>query len=208
MKNLFRNVLVVLMLTVGSLVTMAQERQVEVNVDTPIRKSVTTDDLKLGGKLYLPAFDGRMFVESEISYVEGFNQLVNPADVMQASGKAWVFLTPKVADGPKTRPFVLGGMTQTFVSRSEDATQVNMGFGIFHERGNGFAFAPSVEYNTNDVAGRSVLGKEIDAKFRFFIPAGKQFRVNITPYASRFEILGTASYANKYGVTVGVARVF
>lgn len=206
---IMKKFLSIVVLMLASMAVMAQERMVEVHVDAPIKRNVTTDDLRLGGKMYVPALDGRMLVEANLDYTQAFNQFVNPnADAMQASGKVWVFLTPKTPDGGKVRPFVLGGMTQSLVFDTEDATQFNTGFGVAYNNGKGFGFIPSLEFNTQDLAGRTGVGKEYAGKFRFFIPTGKLYRVNLTPYVSRFEIPGTTLYTTRYGFTVGFGRVF
>lgn len=205
----------IVVLVLASLTVMGQERMVEVHVDTPIRKNVTTDNLTLGGKVYLPAFDGRMFIEADLDYNRAYQLFLTPSDAIQVSGKAWVFLTPKTPDGSKVRPFVLGGMTQTQALSTlpsavdGSATQFNTGFGLLYERGNGFAFAPSLEFNTNELGnGGTGIGKEFESKFRFFVPTGKSFRLVLTPYVSRQEDVIQNLYYRKYGVTIGFGRVF
>jgi hypothetical protein len=197
----------VTVLSIFSFSVLAQERQVEVNVDLPAKGKLVASDIAMGGKVYLPLVDGRMVVEANINATDAFNLFLAPTTEISVSGKAWVYLTAKTPDGPKVRPFVFGGMTQNMFVGQLDETQATGGFGIAYERATGFAFIPSIEFTTEGLNGNQVLGKSFDFNSRLFIPLGKEFRLNITPYFGRFEPAPNV-YNTRYGVKIGFGRVF
>jgi hypothetical protein len=188
--------------------TLAQDRQVEINATIPVKRTLLTQEIVLGGRVYLPVND-RVVTVADLNFQDAAQLFLNPTDQITASGEAWVYLT---GSENKTRPFVFGGIAQTFFVGAPvegiNSTQAASGFGITFKKGD-FTAIPVFRFSTDDLqADRTVLGKAFAFETRLFVPLGKSFNLNLAPYVAREEVAAGALYTTKYGMKIGFGRKF
>lgn len=196
------------LLTFLSGVTLAQDRQVELNATIPVKRSLLTQEIVLGGRVYLPISD-KITTVADLTFQDAAQLFLNPTDQITASGEAWVYLT---GGESKARPFVFGGIAQTFFVgapiENVNSTQGTSGFGIAFKKGD-FTAIPIFRFQTDDLQdARTVLGKSFQFETRLFVPLGKSFNLNLAPFVAREDLALTGAYATKYGLRLGFARKF
>lgn len=202
--------LTILILVSLSFIGKAQGREVELNVDIPVKRTLTAEDFKLSGRFHLPMTD-LLHVDADVEFshaVPVFLRLTN--DQVTAEGQVWMYLVPSPTT-PKnhTRPFVFAGMAHNmFIGAPNDATNLLGGFGIQHLRTSGTEFTFIGEFESQNFDGRTVLGDSYNVKFRVGIPVGNQFRILFTPWVSRNDRAIPGFYVTDYGVKVGFGRSF
>lgn len=209
--KIFARIAIFIVAFVASSLAFGQGRQVEINATIPVKRTLVTQEIVLGGRAYLPVGD-RVLTVAELNFQDAAQLFLNPTDQITASGEAWVFLTG--ADNA-ARPFVFGGLAQTFFIGAPvegiSSTQGASGFGVAIKKGE-FHAIPIFRFTTSDLQeGRTVLGQAFNFETRLFIPLGKSFNMNIAPFVSREVIpasLLDPGYSTRYGLKIGFARKF
>ncbi len=189
-------------------VARAQGRQVELNATIPVKRSLVTQEIALGGRVYLPLGE-RVTTVAELRFQDAAQLFLNPTDQITASGEAWVYLT---GAENKIRPFVFGGLAQSFFVGAPiegvNSTQGSSGFGIAFTKDK-FVAIPIFRFDTDDLqADRTVLGKSFGFETRLFVPLGENFSLNLAPFVAREVVPVSDKYATKYGLKIGFGRRF
>jgi hypothetical protein len=189
--------------------TLAQDRQVELSATIPVKRALLSQEIVLGGRVYLPVND-RLVTVADLSFRDAAQLFLTPTDQISVDGEAWVFLT---GSENKTRPFAFGGIAQSFFVGAPvegiNSTQAKSGFGIVFKKASGFTAIPIFTFSTDDLqADRTVLGKAFAFETRLFVPLGSNFNLNLAPFVAREELPTGALYTTKYGIKLGFARKF
>lgn len=196
-----------LLLSVTSGYAQGEERMVSLDLELPMKRTLTAEDFKLGGSIRVPLTD-RITVNGGLSFKDATNLFLVPTDQVTANGEMWFYFANTTG---KARPFVFGGMEQNMFTNSiPDSTNGIGGFGVHYATASGFHLIPKVRYTTKDFTGGfQSLGQEYTGSVEILIPLGKTFRFGIEPYAGRKELFASSGfYSTVYGGKVKIGRVF
>lgn len=175
-------------------VAYAQERQIEINADLPAKRNLTTPDIKLGGRFWLP-MGANFSLVGDLEFKDAINLFLVPTDQINATGEVWYFPTGKGApEKAGTSLFLFGGATRAmFIGQPLDSTQGIAGVGFVHRRPSGLHIIPVFRFSSeNFESDRATLGRVYSVKVHIHIPISKEWNLNVTPQYGQEETTLTA----------------
>lgn len=196
----------VLFIITLSTVIHAQEQAVYLTADIPAKKNIVSQDITVGGEVYLSLLNGRVVVKSDLSFKDTVAFLLNTPDQvtidqLALSGTARIYLN---SNEVKNRLFVEGGITNVFaLDTPVDGITINQAKSAV-----GFNFnnrvIPRFEFATQDFTGSQFAGREYKAEVTIFIPIQK-VRIGLQPYfISKLNPLPV----KEYGISLKFGRTF